>query len=38
MERFPTLFFVAGLGCFAIAAILSLIFPFMTLRSYWQCW
>lgn len=34
MERFPTLFFVAGIGCFAIAAILSLVFPFMSLQSY----
>jgi cytochrome c oxidase cbb3-type subunit 2 len=34
MERFPTLFFVAGLGCFAVAAVLSMIFPFMTLKSY----
>jgi len=34
MERFPTLFFVAGIGCFAIAALLSLVFPFMSLQSY----
>jgi cbb3-type cytochrome c oxidase subunit II len=34
MERFPTLFFVAGIGCFAIAAVLSLVFPFMSLRTY----
>ena len=34
MERFTTLFFVAGLGCFAIAAALSMVFPWMTLQSY----
>ncbi len=34
MERFNTLFFVAGLGCFAIAAVLSMVFPFMTMQSY----
>ena len=34
MERFNTLFFVAGLGCFAIAAVLSMVFPWMTLHSY----
>ena len=34
MERFHTLFFVAGLGCFAIAAVLSMVFPFMTLGRY----
>jgi hypothetical protein len=34
MERFPTLFFLAGIGCFAIAAVLSLVFPFMSLQSY----
>lgn len=34
MERFYTLFFVAGIGCFAIAALLSLVFPWMTLASY----
>lgn len=34
MEKFTTLFFVAGVGCFAIAILLSLIFPWMTLGSY----
>ena len=34
MERFPTLFFVAGIGCFALAALLSLVFPFMSLKRY----
>jgi hypothetical protein len=34
MERFPTLFFVAGIGCFVVALVLSLIFPFMSLKSY----
>ena len=34
MERFHTLFFVAGLGCFAIAFVLSMVFPWMTLGSY----
>jgi len=34
MERFHTLFFVAGVGCFAIAIVLSMVFPWMTLNSY----
>lgn len=34
MERFYTLVFVAGLGCFAIAFVLSMVFPWMSLRSY----
>ena len=34
MERFHTLFFIAGIGCFAVAIVLSMIFPWMTLRSY----
>ncbi len=34
MERFYTIFFVAGIGCFAIAITLSMIFPWMTLGSY----
>lgn len=34
MERFTTLVFVAGLGCFAIAFLLSMVFPWMTLSSY----
>jgi hypothetical protein len=34
MERFSTMVFVAGLGCFAVAFVLSMIFPWMTLGSY----
>ena len=34
MERFYTLVFVAGIGCFAVAIVLSMIFPWMTLGSY----
>jgi len=34
MERFYTLVFVAGLGCFAIAFLLSFVFPWMSLGSY----
>jgi len=34
MERFHTLFFVAGIGCFAIAFVLSMVFPWMSLHSY----
>ncbi len=34
MEKFYTLFFVAGIGCFAVAITLSMIFPWMTLTSY----
>ena len=34
MERFHTLFFVAGVGCFAVAIVLSMVFPWMTLNSY----
>jgi len=34
MERFYTLAFVAGLGCFAIAFLLSMVFPWMSLKSY----
>lgn len=34
MERFYSLIFVAGLGCFAVAFVLSMIFPWMTLGSY----
>ncbi len=34
MERFYTLVFVAGIGCFAIAFVLSMVFPWMTLRSH----
>jgi len=34
MERFYTFVFVAGLGCFGIAFLLSLVFPWMSLGSY----
>jgi hypothetical protein len=34
MEKFYTLFFVAGIGCFVVAIVLSMIFPWMTLHSY----
>jgi len=34
MERFHTIFFVAGIGCFAIAFVLSMVFPWMTLGHY----
>ena len=34
MERFYTLFFVAGVGCFAVAFVLSMVFPWMSLGSY----
>lgn len=34
MERFYTLAFVAGLGCFAVAFVLSMVFPWMSLTSY----
>ncbi|MFT5052398.1 MAG: cytochrome c oxidase cbb3-type subunit 2 [Chlamydiales bacterium] len=34
MERFHTLVFVAGLGCFGVAFLLSLVFPWMTLGTY----
>ena len=34
MERFYTLVFVAGVGCFAIAFVLSMVFPWMTLGTY----
>jgi cytochrome c oxidase cbb3-type subunit 2 len=34
MERFYTLVFVAGLGCFAIAFVLAMVFPWMSLQSY----
>lgn len=34
MEKFTTLFFVAGIGCFAIAITLSMVFPWLTLHSY----
>lgn len=34
MERFSTLVLIAGLGCFAVAFVLSMIFPWMTLSSY----
>lgn len=34
MERFYTLAFVAGIGCFAIAFLLSMVFPWLSLKSY----
>ena len=34
MEKFYTLFFVAGIGCFVVAAVLSMVFPWLTLHSY----
>lgn len=34
MEKFYTLFFVAGIGCFVVAIVLSMVFPWMTLDSY----
>ena len=34
MEKFYTLFFVAGIGCFVIAVTLSMVFPWLTLKSY----
>lgn len=34
MERFYTLAFVAGIGCFAVAFVLSFIFPWMTIGDY----
>ena len=34
MERFFTFVFVAGVGCFAIAFVLSMVFPWMSLGSY----
>ncbi len=34
MERFYTFVFVAGIGCFAVAALLSMIFPWRSLSGY----
>jgi cbb3-type cytochrome c oxidase subunit II len=34
MERFYTFVFVAGIGCFAVAFLLSMVFPWMSLKSY----
>lgn len=34
MERFYTFVFVAGIGCFAIAFLLSMVFPWMSLNEY----
>lgn len=34
MERFNTFIYIAGLGCFAIAFVLSMVFPWMSLSSY----
>jgi len=34
MERFYSFVFIAGLGCFGVAFLLSMVFPWMTLGSY----
>jgi len=34
MDRFPSLVFGAGIACFAVAFVLSMIFPWMSLHSY----
>jgi cytochrome c oxidase cbb3-type subunit 2 len=34
MERFYTFVFISGVGCFAIAFLLSMVFPWMSLTSY----
>jgi len=34
MERFYTFVFISGVGCFAIAFVLSMVFPWMSLTSY----
>ena len=34
MERFYTFVFVAGIGCFGVAFVLSMVFPWMSLSSY----
>jgi cytochrome c oxidase cbb3-type subunit 2 len=34
MERFYTFFFVAGIGCFALAFVVSMVFPWMSLNDY----
>lgn len=34
MERFYTFVFIAGIGCFAVAFVLSMVFPWMSLGSY----
>ena len=34
MERFYTLVFVAGIGCFALAFVLSIVFPVISLSNY----
>ena len=34
MERFYTFVFVAGLGCFLIAGVLGMVFPWMSLQDY----
>lgn len=34
MERFYSFVFIAGLGCFGVAFLLSMVFPWMTLDSY----
>ena len=34
MERFYTFVFISGIGCFAIAFVLSMVFPWMSLKSF----
>ena len=34
MERFYSFVFLAGIGCFGVAFVLSLVFPWMSLKSY----
>lgn len=34
MERFHTFVFVAGIGCFGVAFLLSMVFPWMTFGNY----
>lgn len=34
MERFYTFVFVAGIGCFGIAFVLSIVFPWMSIKDY----
>jgi len=34
VERFYTFVFISGIGCFAIAFLLSMVFPWMSLKSF----
>ena len=34
MERFYTFVFIAGIGCFGVAFMLSMVFPWMSISSY----